>query len=337
MCPPLMHSFRRFVLLLLPVLLASFLSTASVRAQRTSDNRSRQIEIDVTVHDSSGEVLSVAATVALYLNGTPCGEQSTSSGRVTFITNDPGKYSAVVQAAGYKTGQNEISVSEPIRAQLDVSLQRDDSSSSRLLATAFPVLAPKAKDALDNALQSLRENHLDDAQKHLNVAARLAPSDPQVLYAQGLLHLSRHDFPQAQAALEKVIQMQPASASALSALGMALCDQKKYDQAIPPLEKSLALNPAAGWQTRWSLAESYYQGKRFDDALKVAMQAQSDADGQIPQVDLLLARALTAVGKYDDSAKVLRELLKNHGDAPEAATAHRFLQRLSDDGKISQP
>jgi hypothetical protein len=46
---------------------------------------------------------------------------------------------------------------------------------------------------------------------------------------------------------------------------MALCDQKKYAEAIPPLDKSLGLDPASGWETRWSLTESDYQGERFDE------------------------------------------------------------------------
>jgi hypothetical protein len=40
------------------------------------------------------------------------------------------------------------------------------------------------------------------------------------------------------------------------------------------------------------------------------------------------------VGQYEDSAKALREFLKNHGDRPEAATARRWLDGLAKNGKI---
>jgi len=49
---------------------------------------------------------------------------------------------------------------------------------------------------------------------------------------------------------------------------------------------------------------------------------------------LLVAKSLVAVGRYEDSANVLRELIKNHHDGPEAATARRYLERLTADGKI---
>ncbi len=49
-----------------------------------------------------------------------------------------------------------------------------------------------------------------------------------------------------------------------------------------------------------------------------------------------MAQSLTAVGRYEDSAKELREFLKNHGDRPEAATARRYLERLAADGKIGR-
>ncbi len=76
--------------------------------------------------------------------------------------------------------------------------------------------------------------------------------------------------------------------------------------------------------------------ERYDYALKPAQQAQTEANGQAPQVDLLVAQALTAVGRYEGAAQVLREMLKRHPDVPEAATAKRFLEKLTADGKIKK-
>jgi len=117
---------------------------------------------------------------------------------------------------------------------------------------------------------------------------------------------------------------------------MALCNQGKYAEAIPPLEKALQLNPASDWETNWSLAESYYYTERYDEALKISQEARLESNGQAPQVDLLVAKSLVAVGRYEDSAKILRELLKTHSDGPEVATAKRYLERLTADGKIAR-
>jgi Flp pilus assembly protein TadD len=323
---------------LLPILLCNFLCPRFAWCQTSASlgNRGRHVEIDVTIRDSSGEVLSVPADVKLYLHGTPCDEGSTSTGRILFAISDLGQFTVVVEAAGYRPGQNDVKVAEPDNVKLEISLERETSSNFAPGAAENSILAPKAKEALDKAIEALREDKLVEAEKALEQSMKLAPNNPHVLYVQGLLDLKKHEWTKAQSVLEKATQMEPNSARALAALGMALCNQKKFREAIPPLEKSLELDPASGWETHWSLAESYYHSERFDEALKVSEQAEAESNGQVPQVDLLVARALTAVGRYEDSAKVLRELLKNHSDGPEAATARRFLERLTGDGKIQR-
>jgi Tfp pilus assembly protein PilF len=317
---------------LVPILLGYLLFPRVAECQ----TKGHRVEIDVTVRDSGGAILSVAANVKLYWNGTPCDEGLTSNGRISFSIARLGKFTAVAEAPGYKPGQNDVNAAEPVAVQLEVTLQRD-TSSNVALAAPEPILAPKAKEALDKGMQELRDNNLAEAEKDLDLSRKLAPNHPQVLYVQGLLELKNHDWTKAQRDLERVVQMEPNSARVLAALGMALCNQKKYAEAIAPLEKSLGLDPASGWETHWSLGESYYHRQRFEEALKVSQQAEAESNGEVPQVDLLVARSLTAVGRYEESATVLRELVKNHGADAEGATARRFLERLTADGKIRQP
>lgn len=322
-----------------PILLCSLLFEHAGLGQMPAPgpgSRPRQVEIDLTIRQSSGEVLSVPASVKLFLNGMQCGEGQTSSGRISFNVSGLGRYAAVVEVTGYKTGQNSLSVSEPIRMGLEVTLEKISAGNAAAGQADTAILAPKAKEALDRAAQALRENDLKTAEKALERSVKLAPNHPSVLYVEGVLELRKHEWLKAETALEKVTQMEPSSARAFSGLGMARCNQKKYAEAIRPLEKSLELDAAAGWETQWALGESYYQNARFEDALRISQKAESELDGQAPQLDLLLARALTAVGRYEDSAKVLRELVKNHSDGPEAAVAQRFLERLATDGKIKE-
>ncbi len=335
---PTQRLLLRIVAFLLPILLDGLFCPLVAWCQTHASGATRhagfQVDIDVSIRDSSGAFLSVPANVKLFWNDTPSDEGSTSNGRITFTKGSLGKFTVVVEAAGYQPAQSNLVVSEADRFDVEINLQRETSASPAPGAAGNPILAPKAKEALDKGMQALRDDKLVEAETDLDEAMQLAPNNPNVLYVQGLLELNKHEWAKAQSVLEKATQIDPNSARALAALGMALCNQKKYAEAIPPLEKSVQVDPASGWETRWTLAQSYYRSKRYEEALKVSQQAQTESNGQEPQVDLLVAEALTAVGRYEDSASVLRELLKKHSEGPEATTARRFLERLTADGKI---
>jgi len=324
--------------IVLPALLCNLLCPLAAWCQSNGGDemevRGSRAEIDVTIHGSSGEIISVPATVILLWDGAPYDQGMTSQGRIFFILHNLGGFTVTVNAAGYKSGQKDVSVATATKYEVEVSLQRGTSSNVTPGAAGNPILAPKAKKALDKSIQALRDDNVEAAEKALDQAMKLAPNNPAVLYVLGLLELKKREWTKAQSALEKATQMEPNSALSLAALGMVLCNQEKYAQAIPPLEKSVQLNPASDRETHWSLAEAYYHSERFDEALKLSQQAQAESHGQAPQIDLLVAKSLVAVGRYEDAAKVLRELLKNHSDGPEAATARRYLERLTADGKI---
>jgi Flp pilus assembly protein TadD len=110
-------------------------------------------------------------------------------------------------------------------------------------------------------------------------------------------------------------------------------NQGKFEEAIAPLEKSVQLEPA-GWETRSTLAQAYYQHEQYEEALKSSQQALANSNGKAPQIELLVAQSLTALGRYEDSAQTLRDFLKDHADHPEAPRARRWLDRMAKDGKI---
>ena len=297
-------------------------------------NRGDRAEIAITVRDASGQVIVAPASVKLYKNGAPIDQSSTSRGRAFFIPRTLGDFTIFVDATGYKSGQKDISLSVPIRAEIDIYLQQESSSNVSVGVPGKPVLAPKAKEALVKGLQALGENKLDDAQKYIGEAMKLAPGNPEVLYLQGVLHMRRGNWAKAQSVLEMANQVDPDQARVLAALGMALGNQNKYEEAILPLQKSIQLEPASNWETQWALARAYYYRGQYDQALPLAQQAHSASQGSAQQADLLLAQCLTAVGRYEESAQVLRDLLKIKSDTADAATARRWLDRLATDGKI---
>jgi tetratricopeptide (TPR) repeat protein len=291
-------------------------------------------EITVVVHDSSGELIPSVALVKLFRGGTiPSGQAETSRGRAELVVNSLGDFTVLVEAAGYSSAQKEFSVDATGRTQIDIVLRRTAASDSST-PPGRPLLAPKAQKAVDEGLRALSADKTAEAEKHVAEAVRLAPGHPDVLYLEGVLYLKQHNWAQAQEVLQKATQLDPGNAQAFAALGMSLCDQGKYDAAIAPLEKALQLNPASAWDTRWTLAKAYYRHEQYDEALKLSEDALTSSNGKAPEIALLVAQSLTAVGRYEDAAETLRVFLRDHGDRPEAATARRWLDRLSASGKI---
>jgi Tfp pilus assembly protein PilF len=297
------------------------------------------VELTVTIHDSSGDVLSIPAVVKLYHNGSiPDGQTETTRGSAVFVVLNVGEFTVDVKAAGYAEAQKDISVPAPGHVQVDVYL-RASSGKDGGPPPGKPILAPKAKEALDKGLQALADDRLDDSQKYLKKALQLAPAHPDVLYLQGLVLMKQRNWPQAQSTLEKATQIDPTHDAALAALGMTFCDEGKYDLAIAPLEKSLELGgpkaeSASAWQTRWTLAKAYYHHQQYDQALQMSQAALAGSHGKAPEIALLVAQSLTAVGRYEDAARTLRDFIREHGQQPEAVTAQRWLANLAANGKI---
>jgi Flp pilus assembly protein TadD len=326
--------FAPFLLAMLPgLVLTSLLSAQDVGSQEKEFMGNGSV-ITVTVHDASGAPLSSPAAVKLFRGIVPSGQRDTSRGVAEFVVIGLGEFTVVVAAPGYAEAQKDVSVDTTGRARVDVYLRQISGAQTPANVPGRPLLAPKAKEALDKGLRALKENKLAEADKHISEAMRLAPGNSEVLYAQGILSLKQRDWGHAQTVLERATQIDPNSAPAFGALGLALCDQGNYDAAIAPLRKSLELDPAGAWETRWALAKSYYQREQYPEALNMSQEAFARSNGNAPAVALLVAQSLTAVERYEDAAQVLREFLRDHASTPEAATARRWLEQLAANGKI---
>ncbi len=323
----------RFLLAIFPSLVLTFGVFGQDVGSQDKELLGNGSVITVTVHDDSGAPISSSAVVKLLHGVVPSGQRDTSRGVAEFVVIGLGEFTVVVSAPGYAEARKDVAVDTTGRARVDVYL-RLSGGGSRAMVPGRPVLAPKAKEALEMGQRALRENKLAEAENYIGEAMRLAPGNPEVLYAQGILSLKQRDWPRAQTALEKATQLDPNSAPAFAALGLAYCDQGDYAAAIAPLRKSLALDPAGGWETRWTLAKSYYQHQQYPEALDMSQQALARSNGNAPAIVLLVAQSLTAVERYEEAAEVLREFLREHANRQEAAMARRWLEKLAADGKI---
>jgi len=307
----------------------------AVAQERPSDIggiRGNRAELSITIKEGSSQLIGPMVTVKLYSLGSLVTQMTTSKGRVVFILNRLGDFTITADATGYRTAQKEISVPVAVEAEEELVLQRD-SAPEALGSAGRPLLAPKAKELLDKAFEALNQNKLDQAERHVSEASKLAPNHPDVLYLQGVILLRRGQAEQAQAVLEKTTQIDPQNSRAFTALGMAFMNENKYDSATAPLQQSIQLDPSNG-EAHWMLARVLYRQEKYDTCLREAQQALSQSHGSQPEIELLVAQSQTAVGKFEDSAETLRTFLRTHPGDKGAATARRWLDRLIADGKV---
>jgi Flp pilus assembly protein TadD len=304
------------------------------RPGEVADIRGNRAEISVIIKDGSSQLIGPLVTVKFYLNGAVIDQKTTSKGRVVFILNRLGDYTISAEAVGYRTSQKDISVRLAVEYEEQIILQRD-SSPEALGAAGRPVLAPKAKEALDKALQSFNENKFDQAEKHIEAAAQLAPNHPDVLYLHGIILMKLGRAADAQATLEKATQIDPQNARAFTALGMAFINENRNDLAIAPLKQAVQLDPA-NWESHSTLANVLYRQGSYDDALKECQLALEQARGTQPSIELLLAQVQVAVGRFEDAGETLRAFLRNHKNDKDVPKAKKWLDRLLADGKIQK-
>ena len=315
--------------LLCYVLAAAAICYAQESGRQADAMFNKGAEIAVMVHDESREPISSTVMVAIYKDGSmPVGQAGTSRGVATFVVTSLGEFTVVVEAAGYRRVVKEVSVPQPQRTLVDVFLQKEGATATTVGVPGRPVLAPKAKEAFEKGLQALSAGKMGNAEKYVGEAMRLAPGHPDVLYVQGILYLKQKKWEKAQSVLESATQIDPSHARAFAALGMAFSDRGKYGAAVGPLENSLKIDPKIGWDAEWALAKAYYQTGRYEDGLKMSVTARDAAGEKAPEIALLVAQSLTAVGKYSEAETTLRGFVKEHGDRPEATTARRWLQKL---------
>src|SRR6516162_4733683 len=218
---PSLRKRRRPPSFLLPLFLSLCVWPVSLVAQDSGEEgtmtRGSRAEISVTVRDSSGQPIAATASIKLYKNGAPIDQSSTSHGRAFFIPRSLGDFTIFVEAVGYKAAQKDISMMIPVKAEVDIYLQPENAPNVSTGVPGKPVLAPKAKEAVVKALQALSENKVDEAQKHINQAMKLAPGHPEVLYVQGMVYMKRGEWDPASNALEKSDQLEPNEPRILSA------------------------------------------------------------------------------------------------------------------------
>ena len=183
----------RLVFTVVPLSALLCVCPSSSRCQDSGDQgtmvRGDRAEISITVKDASGALINTPCSVKLYKNGAPSDQSSASHGRAFFIPRGLGDFTIAVEAAGYKSTQKEISVTVAGKEEIDIYMQRELAANESTACARQAHPGSRGSESAHQGDAGVREGKLEEAEKDLTKAGKLAPSNPDVLYMQGMLYL----------------------------------------------------------------------------------------------------------------------------------------------------
>lgn len=253
-----------------------------------------------------------------------------------FTNTALGMYDIAVTAVGYLSTHQEIHVLSPVTYHVDVVLQRDPSAVT--LNEASGLMPGKAKKEVHRAVSMLKSGQLADAQKHLDAAYKLAPSNADLNFLLGYLHFEENDYAQAGTYLGTAASLSPHSGATLVLLGRTNLARKNYPAAQSTLEQAVLVD-ADDWLPHDLLSDAYLNqkeyGKARDEAqIAVAKSARYGKDA-FGAAELALGQALIALGQKKEGIQALEAFLKESPQNPMVYQVRNLITKLEQSDSIS--
>ncbi len=244
-----------------------------------------------------------------------------------------GSYDLEVSTVGYLTSQRKIEVAnvvEPVEEK--ITLNRDPDVD---IADSDASMPSKALQEMHRAIRALNSGDLKQAQKRLEEADKLAPSNAKLKWLFAYVFLERGDLDQAQTTLEQATALSPHYGPALTLLGRVYVMQGDYDKATTTLEQATIASPD-NWIAHNLLADAYLARGEYGKAREQAELALSKGDGQATVAQLALGEALVNLDNDPQAAQTLKMFLEQHSKSPAAPHAQELLSKLEQHKSKSQ-
>ena len=285
----------------------------------------------VTVLSENHEKLHLQSAVRLHCDN-PAGtiwQTTSNSSETTFLGLSIGKYDVQVSAVGYRTAHKEAAVTGVTdELQVNVILERDpmavnlDDSGS-----ADALMLPKASKETKRGVAALSSGNLKEAQKHLDAANKLVPSNAQVNFLLGYMFFQQKNLEQAQTYLAQAATLNPHHVQALTLLGRVRLLQGDYEQARIAVEQAIMANPNS-WMAHNLLADVYLKQHEYEKARELAQLTVDNGGDVANSARLVLAQALANLGRVQESIAALKAFLKTEPAGPSATYAQALLADL---------
>ena len=289
-------------------------------------------ELRITVLTADGKPLDRQALVRLHndAHDTTNWQTTTDISDTLFEDLPLGNYDIEVGAVGYLSSRKKVEVANVVDIPgLRVVLQRDPAFDSDDNDAS---MSPKALQEMKHAIRALNSGDLKEAQKRLEKADELSPSNARLKFLFGYTFFVKGDFEQAQSYLVQATELNAHYDRAWNLLGRVQLVRGQLVQAQTTLQQAVAADPD-NWIAHNLLADAYLAQRDYERAHEQAELAIAKGDGEGTVAQLALAEALADLGKIPEAVGALQAFLDLHPKSSATAHARQLLTQLEQQRK----
>jgi TolA-binding protein len=284
----------------------------------------------VSVRSSGGGPISGGAFVSISSDFTSVHQTAPTrdAGTATFPNIRTGDYNVEVQAVGYQTATEHASMlAAGSSYTVYVYMHPEGEKIAPNAPPGEPTVSPHLQSEIDKGLDKMRHQQYDAARTHFDKAAKMAPSNPDVLYLLGMLEYAQQHLDLARTKFESALSIYPTHERALVSLGELQLRSGQPKEAGETLEKAFKVN-GADWRTHYLLAYAYAGQKDYEKALPHSERAADLAKERGAAARMLQGRILIALGKHDAAKAAFTTVIRDFPSDTAAKEAKESLEAM---------
>ncbi|MGB7296938.1 MAG: tetratricopeptide repeat protein [Candidatus Aminicenantales bacterium] len=241
----------------------------------------------------------------------------------SFETNDKGKfyrrgieggeYHLSVEAGGYKTFQQQITINVGEEYTMDIIL-------------AGEVSNEKAKNMFLQGVELYKEGKFDQAIAAFEAVLQDKADFPEGYYNLGMAYLHSGESDKALAAMKKAVELKPDFLEAYFGLGQIYVGEGNYQEAIEIFNKAITVAPEAA-EPYLNLGILYFNNKEDDPAEAVLLKAAA-LKPSFPQPYYQLGLLYLRNDNVAKARQNFERFLELAPEAPEATAVRSILEDL---------
>lgn len=245
----------------------------------------------------------------------------------TFVNLTAGVYDVSVTALGYLASHKQFTATGAITtSEMQFVLRRDPSAVDLEAIKTREMPSQERKDLL-RGWAALKSGKMDDAEKKLEAANKLDPSNGDVAFLLGYVYFERNEAEKAHEHLTRAIRLSPHNVQALTLYGRVEILRGDFAAARGPLQQAVVINPD-NWMAHYLLSNVYLKQKEYAKAQSESEAALEKGRDAANAAELTLGQALANQAQYPAAIAALQTFLVKAPADPAVSQVHDLIAEI---------